>query len=83
METDFSTTIMCTDGQEREFHFARINSVAIYFHISVVDNSGRLVTATLVRDEGGRWKLHEQELPAWFKKAEPQLGDMVELKAGR
>ena len=83
METDFSSTILCTDGQEREFHFARINSVAIYFHISVVDNSGRLITATLARDETGHWKLHEQELPAWFLKAEPELGNTIELKAGR
>jgi hypothetical protein len=83
METDFSTIILCTDGQEREFHFARINSVAIYFHISVVDNSGRLVTATLVRDENGHWKLHERELPRWFITAEPQLGSQVEHKAGR
>jgi len=83
METDFSSTILCTDGQEREFHFARINSVAIYFHISVVDNSGRLITATLARDETGLWKLHEQELPAWFKTAEPELGNTIEVKAGR
>jgi hypothetical protein len=83
METDFSSTILCTDGQEREFHFARINSVAIYFHISVVDDSGRLITATLARDELGRWKLHEQELPAWFKKAEPELSNAIEVKAGR
>jgi hypothetical protein len=83
MEKDFSTTILCTDGQEREFHFARINSVAIYFHISVVDNSGRLVTATLARDENGRWKLHEPELPGWFITAEPELGNQVEHKAGR
>jgi hypothetical protein len=83
MEKDFSTTILCTDGQEREFHFARINSVAIYFHISVVDNSGRLVTATLARDENNRWKLHEQELPRWFITAEPELGNEVENKAGR
>jgi hypothetical protein len=83
METDFSTIILCTDGQEREFHFARINSVAIYFHISVVDNNGRLVTATLARDENGRWKLHEPELPGWFITAEPELGNQVEHKAGR
>jgi hypothetical protein len=83
MEKDFSTIILCTDGQEREFHFARINSVAIYFHISVVDNSGRLVTATLARDENGRWKLHESELPGWFITAEPELGNQVEHKAGR
>lgn len=80
MQTDFSTTILCTDGQKREFHFARINSVAIYFHISVVDSSGRLITATLARDEGGRWRLHEHELPGWFIKAEPELGNLVELK---
>ena len=55
METDFATTILCTDGQEREFHFARINSVAIYFHISVVVNSGRLLTGTLAREVNGRW----------------------------
>lgn len=81
METDFSTTILCTDGQKREFHFARINSVAIYFHISVVDNSGRLITATLARDQNGRWKLHDQELPGWFITAEPELGNQVEYKA--
>jgi hypothetical protein len=81
METDFSTTILCTDGQEREFHFARINSIAIYFHISVVDSSGRLITATLARDENGRWKLHEQELPGWFITAEPELSNQVEHKA--
>jgi hypothetical protein len=83
METDFSTTILCTDGQEREFHFARINSVAIYFHVSVVDNSGRLVRATLARDENGHWKLHESELPGWFITAEPELGNQVEHKARR
>lgn len=83
MEKDFSTIILCKDGLEREFHFARINSVAIYFHISVVDNSGRLVTATLARDENGQWKLHEPELPGWFITAEPELGNQVEHKAGR
>lgn len=83
METDFSTIILCTDGQEREFHFVRINSVAIYFHISVVDNNGRLITATLARDENSRWKLHEPELPGWFIRAEPELGNQVEHKAGR
>lgn len=83
MDTDFSATIPCVDGQKREFHFARINSVAIYFHISVVDNSGRLITGTLARDESGHWKLHEKELPAWFKKAEPELGNTIEKKAGR
>ena len=83
METDFSTTILCTDGQEREFHFVRINSVAIYFHISVVDSSGRLITATLARDESGDWKLHSPELPPWFITAEPELGDHIEHKAGR
>jgi hypothetical protein len=83
METDFSTTILCTDGQERVFHFARINSVAIYFHISVVDSSGRLITATLARDSSNHWKLHEQELPRWFITAEPELGNEVEHKAGR
>jgi hypothetical protein len=83
MEKDFSTTILCTDGQERVFHFARINSVAIYFHVSVVDNSGRLITATLKRDENSHWKLHEQELPRWFITAEPELRNEVEHKAGR
>ena len=83
METDFSTIIKCTDGQEREFHFARINSIAIYFHISVVDSSGRLITATLARDENGHWKLHEPELPGWFITAEPELGSQVEHKAGK
>lgn len=83
METDFSTSIVCTDGQERKFHFARINLVAIYFHISVFDNNDRLITATLARDENGRWKLRESELPGWFKKAEPELSEAVELKAGR
>jgi len=83
METDFSNTILCTDGQERVFHFARINSVAIYYHISVVDDNSRLITATLVRDETGNWKLHEHELPLWFKKAEPELGNTIEVKAGR
>ena len=83
METDFSTIILCADGQKREFHFARINSIAIYFHISVVDSSGRLVTATLARDETGHWKLHEQELPRWFITAEPELGNYIEHKAGR
>jgi hypothetical protein len=81
MTTDFSTTILCKDGQEREFHFARINSVAIYFHISVVD--GRLITATLARNENGQWKLHEHELPNWFITAEPELGNEVEHKARR
>lgn len=83
METDFSTTILCKDGQERAFHFSRINSVAIYFHISVVDSNGQLVTATLVRDENSKWKLHEPELPNWFITAEPQLSNEVEQKAGR
>lgn len=86
MQKDFSTTILCKDGLEREFYFVRINSVAIYFHISVVDNSGRLITATLARDENGRWKLHEPELPGWFITAEPELGNQVEQvehKAGR
>jgi hypothetical protein len=83
MATDFSTTILCTDGQKREFHFARINSVAIYFHVSVVDNSGRLIRATLARDENGHWKLHESELPGWFITAEPELGNEVEHKARR
>jgi hypothetical protein len=83
METDFSTTILCKDGQKREFHFARINSVAIYFHISVVDSNGRLITATLARDEKGQWKLHEQELPNWFITVEPELGNEVEHKARR
>ena len=83
MKTDFSTIILCTDGQEREFHFARINSVAIYFHISVVDSSGHLITATLARNENGQWKLHEPELPGWFITAEPKLGNEVEQMAGR
>lgn len=83
METDFSTTIVCADGKEREFHFARINSVAIYFHISVVDSSGQLITATLARDAANHWKLHEHELPRWFITAEPALGKEVEHKAGR
>lgn len=83
METEFSTTILCKDGQEREFYFTRINSVAIYFHISVVDNSGRLITATLARNENGQWKLHEHELPNWFINAEPDLSNEVEHKAGR
>ena len=83
METDFSKTITCNDGQEREFHFARINSVAIYFHISVLDKNTALVTATMVMDENGQWKLRETELPNWFKQAEPELSDAVELKAGR
>jgi hypothetical protein len=83
METDFSNAILCSDGKERVFHFARINSVAIYFHVSVVDDGGRLITGTLARDESGHWKLHEQELPAWFKKAEHELGDTIEIKAGR
>lgn len=82
METDFSTTIECMDGQRREFHFARINSVAIYFHISVFDKGTELVTATLAMDENGHWKLREPDLPDWFKKAEPELSEAVELKAG-
>lgn len=83
METEFSTTILCKDGQKREFYFTRINSVAIYFHISVVDSSGRLITATLARDENNQWKLHEHELPNWFINAEPDLSNEVEHKAGR
>ena len=80
METDFSKTITCNDGQVREFHFARINSVAIYFHISVFDKDSALVTGTLARDENGQWKLHETELPNWFKHAEPELSEAVEVK---
>jgi hypothetical protein len=80
METDFSKTITCNDGQVREFHFARINSVAIYFHISVFDKSSALITGTLARDENGQWKLRETELPNWFKHAEPELSEAVEVK---
>lgn len=83
METDFSSNIICSDGQKREFHFARINSVAIYFHVSVFDSRAQLITATLARDEHGQWKLHETELPDWFKKAEAELGNTIEQKAGR
>jgi hypothetical protein len=83
MQTDFSTTLVCADGQKREFHFARINSVAIYFHISVIDNGGRLITATMARSENGQWKVQEKELPDWFKKAEPELALTIERKAGR
>jgi len=82
MQTDFSNSILCTDGQIREFHFARINSVAIYFHISVLDGN-RLLTGTLARSENGQWELQEKELPTWFKKAEPELGNTIERKAGR
>lgn len=83
METDFSTTIFCFDGQTREFHFARINSVAIYFHVSVVDNNQQLITGTLAMNENGQWQLRERELPDWFMQAEPELCDSVGLKTGR
>jgi hypothetical protein len=83
MNTDFSATIHCFDGMTREFHFARINSVAIYFHVSVVDNDQKLITGTLAMNEKGQWKLRERELPDWFIQAEPELCDTIELKAGR
>lgn len=83
MNTDFSATIHCFDGKNREFHFARINSVAIYFHVSVVDDRQKLITGTLAMNEAGQWKLRERELPDWFLQAEPELGDMVAVKAGR
>jgi hypothetical protein len=82
METDFSTTIRCFDGRIREFHFARINSVAIYFHISVIDDKQQLITGTLAMTENGQWKIRERELPDWFLLAEPDLCNVVELKAG-
>jgi hypothetical protein len=78
MNTDLSTTIRCIDGQIREFHFTRINSTAIYYHISVVDDNGRLLTGTLARNEMNDWKLRELELPAWFIAAESQFTITVE-----
>lgn len=73
MKTDFSKFIICDDGHEREFHFARVNSAAIYFHVSVIDGNGRLLTATVARDENGHWKIQPQDFPEWLNRAEPLL----------
>ena len=83
METDFSKNINCIDGQTREFHFARINSMAIYYHISTLDTNNKLVTATMIMDENGRWQLREPELPDWFKQAEHELCDAVQLSTDK
>ena len=81
METDFSTIVDCADGQQREFHFTRINSVAIYFHISVVDTDNKLYSATMARAETSQWQLQENDLPEWFKYIELKLADIIQQKA--
>jgi hypothetical protein len=78
MKTDFSKYIMCEDGFEREFHFARVNSAAIYFHVSVIDKDGKLLTATMARDDTGHWKIQPQDFPAWLSHAEPALAHTID-----
>lgn len=81
METDFSCFITCADGQEREFHFTRINSsTAIYFHIAAVDRDTKLFSATLARGDSSQWRLQETDLPDWFKDQEPKLADIIQQK---
>jgi len=78
MKTDFSKFILCDDGFEREFHFARVNSAAIYFHVSVIDNDGKLLTATVARDESGQWKIQSHDFPEWLNRAEPLLARSID-----
>ena len=78
MKTDFSKFIICDDGHEREFHFARINSAAIYFHVSVIDNDGKLLTATVARDESSQWRIQPEDFPEWLKRAEPLLASAID-----
>jgi hypothetical protein len=78
MKTDFSKHIICEDGHEREFHFARINSAAIYYHVSVIDTDGKLITATLYIDDNGKWKIQPENFPAWLFSAETELAETIE-----
>jgi hypothetical protein len=78
MKTDFSKRINCDDGHEREFHFARVNSAAIYYHVSVIDTDGKLITATLFIDDNSKWKIQPENFPAWLYNAEPELAETIE-----
>jgi hypothetical protein len=78
MKTDFSKHIICEDGHDREFHFARVNSAAIYYHVSVIDTDGKLITATLFIDENGKWKIQPEDFPAWLYGTEPKLAQVIE-----
>lgn len=80
MKTDFSKQVTCDDGVQREFHFARVNSAAIYYHVSVVDADEKLYTATIVLDENGKWKIQPDNFPAWLLDAEPALSQIIEAE---
>lgn len=80
MKTDFSKRIICEDGHEREFHFARVNSAAIYYHVSVIDVDGSLYTATILLDDNSQWKIQADGIPAWFYGAEPKLAQIIETE---
>lgn len=83
MKGDFSRNIICEDGLQREFHFARIaNSAAIYFHVSVIDVDGKLLTATVMLDDNGQWKMQTHDFPGWFNNVEPQLAHTIEEEEG-
>lgn len=82
MKTDFSRNIVCNDGLLREFHFARINSAAIYFHVSVIDVDGKLLTATMLIDDSGQWKMQTHDFPEWFNSIEPKLARTIEEEEG-
>jgi len=73
MKSDFSKFIICDDGREREFHFARTNTAAIYYHVSVIDSDGKLLTVTMGIDEDGQWKMQSQDMPEWLQRTEPML----------
>ena len=77
MKTDFSKNIVCNDGLQREFHFARINSAAIYFHVSVIDVDGKLLTATMLIDDSGQWRMQTHDFPEWFNSVEPKLARSI------
>lgn len=64
-------------GEKKEFHFIRVNQADIHFHISVLDDNGKLVQATLARDLNSEWKLTSDELPNWIKEAEPAIIEAV------
>lgn len=80
MKTDFSKHIVCDDGNEREFHFARVNSAAIYYHVSVVDVDEKLYTATVVLDDNSKWKIQPDNFPSWLFNVEPKLAEVIEAE---
>lgn len=73
------TKLVKTADRLHEFNFRMLPGTSnSSMHVDVPDDRGNRIIFKMNKEDGNRWRITEQHLPAWVLDSEKKLNDLIE-----